>query len=100
MEVVVKMKDGEVNFNIENIYIENLILSGENLDLLKGLNIKTKKVTENKSNKNKPKIKDDLDNFEKIDNNKVEEDCGDIPYVPPRRLKAKRNFGDDNEEDK
>lgn len=82
------MKDEGININIESIVIENLTITTKSLGLLKGLDINTPKKKKSKQNRKK-----ELDISEEISHNIVEDsDEDEIPYVPPRRIKAQRNF--------
>ena len=87
-----KDENKNININIESIQIENLIITSESLkslkslDSLKDINIKT-------SYKKKTSKKKDIDFSKKIDHNIDKEDNDfEIPYVQPKRIKAKRNF--------
>ena len=91
MEVFDEMKDENININIENIYVDNLIISNDSLEFLKGNGIKV-------SNKKNKKESKDLDISKKINHNiegevRIDEENNGFPYVPPKRLNTKRNFG-------
>jgi len=81
--------------NIENIYIEKIILYTDS-DLLKEENceIKQKKSLKNENIDIEKKIHHNI-NEEKSTN----ADDNEIPFIAPRRIKTKRNFGNDNKED-